>query len=355
MEKLPPLREYIFAVSLILFSALIGIIFRRIILRWLLAYTARTKWKGDEIIVKASKGIIPFVFLLAGLYTAAIYMPGYGFAKANHIFLFIHVLTVLVITVWVSRLIVGWIAAYQEGTDNPLMKSTLLDNIVRGGIFTLGILIILQILKVPITPLLTALGVGGLAVALALQPTLSNLFAGITIIAARNMHPGDFVRLESGDDGFITDISWRSTKIRTLSNRLIIIPNNRLADSIVNNFSKPENELSLLVGIGVSYSSDLEKVERVTIEVATEAMASNEGAVPGFQPFIRYNKFDAYSIKFNVILRVKSYTDQFLLQHEFIKRLHARYRKENIEIPFPINTIIMADNVKKAKNNGGHS
>jgi small-conductance mechanosensitive channel len=355
MENLPPLKEYIIAVAIILFSVLMGIIFRRFIIKRLLAFTARTAWKGDEIIVNASKRVIPFLFLLAGLYAAAIYMPGYGFAKPGQVYIVIHVLTALCITVLLSRLMVGWLRSYQDDTDNPLMKSTLLDNIVRGGMAIIGLLIILQILKIPIAPLLTALGVGGLAVALALQPTLSNLFAGITIIAAKNMHPGDFVKLESGDDGYIIDISWRSTKIRALSNKLIIIPNSKLADSIVNNFSKPENELSVLVGVGVSYSSDLERVERVTIEVATETMAANEGAAPGFQPFIRYNKFDAYSINFNVILRVKTYTDQFLLQHEFIKRLHDRYRKEGIEIPFPINTVIMAGQVNKDSSDGGHS
>jgi small-conductance mechanosensitive channel len=343
MQNLPSLKEYIIAGAIILLSLFLGIIFKKIIVKWLLRVTARTAWKGDEVIVNASRGVFIFLFLLAGLYASAIYMPGYGIFKSETVFLALHILATLCFTLIVSRVITGWIAMYQESTDSPLVKSTILNYIIKSIIFVVGFLIILQILKIPITPLITALGVGGLAVALALQTTLSNLFAGIQILAAKNLHPGDFVRLQTGDDGFIVDINWRSTTIRALSNRIIIIPNNKLADSVINNFSKPEEEMSILIGVGVSYSSDLEKVERVTIEVARETMAANEGAVHDFDPFIRYNKFDAYSINFNVILRVKTYVDQFLLQHEFIKKLHARYQKEGIEIPFPITTIIKAE------------
>jgi small-conductance mechanosensitive channel len=343
MQNLPSLKEYIIAGGIILLSLVLGIIFKRIIIKWLLRVTSKTAWKGDEVIVNASRGVFIFLFLLAGLYASAIYMPGYGIFKGETVFLILHILATLCFTLIASRIITGWIALYQESTDSPLVKSTILNYIIKSVIFVVGFLIILQILKIPITPLLTALGVGGLAVALALQTTLSNLFAGIQILAAKNFHPGDFVRLQTCDDGYIVDINWRSTTIRALSNRIIIIPNNKLADSVINNFSKPEEEMSILIGVGVSYSSDLEKVERVTIEVAREAMAANEGAVHEFDPFIRYNKFDAYSINFNVILRVKSYVDQFLLQHEFIKKLHARYQKEGIEIPFPITTIIKAE------------
>lgn len=346
MHNLPSLKEYIIAGAIVIFSLLLGVIFKRIIIQWLLRITSRTAWKGDEVIVNASKAVFIYLFLIAGLFAAAIYMPGYGLFKQEAVVLALSVLTTLCFTLIVSRIVTGSIAVYQETTDSPLVKSTILNYIVNSIVFMIGFLIILQLLKIPITPLLTALGVGGLAVALALQTTLSNLFAGIQILAAKNLHPGDFVRLQTGDDGYIVDINWRSTTIRALSNRIIIIPNNKLADSVINNFSKPEEEMSILIGVGVSYSSDLEQVERVTVDVAREAMAANEGAVHEFDPFIRYNKFDAYSINFNIILRVKTYVDQFLLQHEFIKRLHKRYKEEGIEIPFPITTIIKEEKVK---------
>jgi small-conductance mechanosensitive channel len=211
-------------------------------------------------------------------------------------------------------------------------------------VFVIGGLLILQNLGISITPLLTALGVGGLAVALALQDTLSNLFAGLQIIAAKNIQPGDYIKLESEDEGYILDINWRSTTIRALPNRIIIIPNQKLASSIIKNFSKPDKEIAVLVDLGVSYSSDLEKVEKVTIEVAREIMKNTTGGVVEFEPFIRYNKFDSSSINFTVIMRAKEFTDQFLVKHEFIKKLQQRYITENINIPFPITTVYMATN-----------
>ena len=200
---------------------------------------------------------------------------------------------------------------------------------------------ILHSLGISITPILTALGVGGLAAALALQPTLANLFSGLQIIAAKQLHPGDYIKLDSGEEGYVTDIAWRNTIIRALPNNMIIVPNSKLASAIVTNYYQPEQEMAVLVQVGVSYKSDLKKVEEVTIEVGKEIMREVEGGVPDFEPFIRYHTFDDSSINFTVILRTTEYVGQYLIKHEFIKRLHKRYNKEGIVIPFPIRTIHM--------------
>ena len=97
--------------------------------------------------------------------------------------------------------------------------------------------------------------------------------------------------------------------------------------------------MAVLVQVGVHYDSDLEKVEKVTIEVAKEVMREVKGGVPEFEPFIRYHTFGDFSINFTVILRAKEYTDQYLVKHEFIKRLHKRYKEEGIVIPYPIRAI----------------
>jgi small-conductance mechanosensitive channel len=114
-----------------------------------------------------------------------------------------------------------------------------------------------------------------------------------------------------------------------------VVPNAKLADLIVRNFSLPVDEQSVVIGVGVSYASDLEFVEKVTIEVARETLRAVNGGVVEFDPFTRYNEFGDSSINFSVILRVRTFSDRFLITHEFMKRLHARYEKEGIEIPFP--------------------
>ena len=132
---------------------------------------------------------------------------------------------------------------------------------------------------------------GGLAVALALQEPLTNLFAGIQIIASGKIKTGDYVQLNTGEEGFVEDIAWRSTSIKALANQIIIVPNNKLANAIVRNYMTPDPENGILVNLGVAYHSDLDKVETVTVDVATQIMKEVEGGIPDFKPFIRYNNF----------------------------------------------------------------
>jgi small-conductance mechanosensitive channel len=186
---------------------------------------------------------------------------------------------------------------------------------------------------------LATLGVGGLAVALALQDTLSNLFAGFHITVAKQIRIGDYVRLDSGEEGYVTDINWRTTKIKMLPNNVVLVPNEKLTKAIVTNYYLPDKEMAVTVNIGVHYKSDLNHVERVTCDVAREVMISTPGAASGFEPFIRYGGFGESSISLTVILRVKEFVDQYLIKHEFIKKLHERYAKEGIVIPYPIRAV----------------
>ncbi len=192
---------------------------------------------------------------------------------------------------------------------------------------------------VSITPVLASLGVGSLAVALALQPTLENLFSGIQLVMDKPIKVGHFVKLESGEEGYVYKIGWRSTWVRMLPNNVVVIPNKVIVDAKVINYYYPQKELAVLVQVGVHYDSDLEQVERVTIEVGKETLKEVEGGVEDFDPFIRYHTFDNFSINFSVILRAKEFVDNYLIKHEFIKRLHKRYAKEGITIPYPINAI----------------
>lgn len=224
-----------------------------------------------------------------------------------------------------------------------LPPTSLLEHLIKILVFVIGALALLRSLGISITPALAGLGIGGLAVALALQRPLGDFFAGIHLILSKQIRIGDYIKLETGEEGYVVDITWRNTTIRQLPNNLVIIPNSRLASLMIINYYQPEKELSVLLNIGVSYSSDLEKVERVTIEVAKEVMKEVPGGVPEFEPFIRYHTFGDFSINFSVILRAKEYTDQFLIKHEFIKRLHRRYRREGIEIPFPIRVVYLRE------------
>jgi small-conductance mechanosensitive channel len=213
-------------------------------------------------------------------------------------------------------------------------------SITRVIVWTIGGLVLLDSLGVAITPLLTALGVGGLAVALALQDTLSNLFAGVHILASRKVQPGDFIQLDNGMQGYVEDTNWRNTIIRQLPNNILVVPNATVASSIVTNYHLPEHEISVAVPCSVSYDGDLDHVEQVTIEVGREVMREVEGAVPEHEPTVRFNAFGGSAISFNVGLRAADISAQALIIHEFIKRLHSRYQKEGISNSSPAETIV---------------
>lgn len=248
-----------------------------------------------------------------------------------------------------AKILVGFVNLYSRKVGGALLSTSMFANLTRILVFILGILIALQQLGISVTPILTALGVGGLAVALALQETLSNLFAGIQMIASKQIRPGDYVKLASGEEGYISDITWRYTTVRALPNNTIVIPNAKLAAAIVTNYDYPDKEMSISIRIGVSYDSDLEKVEKVVIEAGVEMMKHVEGGVPEFKPFIRYHTFNDFSIDFDLILRSKEVTNQYLIKHEFIKRIHRRFKEEGIKIPFPIRDVYLQKNTEEAR------
>jgi len=337
--KLPWLPPTLF----ILGGLILGIIFEKIILKKINKFVSRTEWEVDDFIVQSLKGVTVLFFFVGGIYGALAYfdLPEQADTIANKTLL---VILILAITIVAARIAVGLTQFYSNRLKGDFPSSSILTNVIYGLVLIIGVLIILQSLGISIAPLLTALGVGGLAAALALQDTLSNVFAGIQIIISGQIRQGDYIELSGGEAGYITDISWRYTIIRAISNNMIIVPNSKLSTSIITNYHKPQQEMSVLMPVGVAYDSNLEHVERIVIEVAKEVMEEVDGGVPEYEPLVRYNEFGDSSINFNVVMRTKEFTSQYLLRHEFAKRLHRRFNQEGIEIPFPIRTVYMADN-----------
>jgi len=336
------MAQLILPLSLIAGGLLLGIIFEKIVLTKLRKIAARTKWEGDEIIIVALRGMAILWFVTAGVYGAILSIP-ISPALLSLLEKILLVIVILSVTMVLARVAAGFVNLYSKRAEGVLPAISIFTNLTKFLVFVIGILIILQSLDISITPIITALGVAGLAVALALQDTLSNLFAGLHIIASRQVKQGDYVKLDTGEEGHVTDITWRNTLIRALPNNMIIVPNSKLASAIITNYHLPEKEMTVIIQVGVSYDSDLTKVEKVTIEVAKEIMREIPGGVPEFEPVIRFHTFADFSINFTVVMRAREYVDQYLIKHEFIKRLHERYKKEGIEIPFPIRTVYMKE------------
>lgn len=281
---------------------------------------------------------LPWWFLLVGVWLAAGYWP---LTAEVQLLIGRTVFTIgaLSVTLAAAAIASQSVDVYGAILAPALPVSSLTRNIAWALIAVLGLLVVLNGVGLSITPMLTALGVGGLAVALALQEPLANFFAGLFITLAGQIRVGDYVKLDSGHEGYVVDFSWRSTRLRMLANNLVVVPNARLAQAIVVNHQLPSSDLAVLVEVGVDYASNLRQVERVVMEVGGEVMAEVPGGVSGFEPFIRYHTFADSSVNFTVILRASEFVDQYLIKHEFVKRLHTRFNDEGIVIPFPVRTI----------------
>ena len=327
--------------AIILGGALLaGLIFEIIVLLRL-RRAAEKKGRGLlGVIASSLRGMILLGLLLAGASAAVRYVP-LEEKTARLIGRVIVVLAIIAATIVTERLAVGLLGLRTRKKDGALPIS-LIATVVKLVVMMLGVLVIFQTLGISITPMLTALGIGGLAVALALKDTLSNLFAGFHILASRLVRVGDYVQLSSGQEGYVEDISWRNTNIRAILQYMIVVPNETLASATMVNYHEPQKPTLILMPVGVHYDSDLEHVERVTKEIAREAMREVPGGDETYEPLIRFHTFNDFSIDFNVVMRVTEITAQYSLKHEFAKRLHRRYGEEGIVIPFPIRTVEFA-------------
>ena len=335
--------KLILHVSITLISILILLVIRTIGFRILGRWAKRTETMVDDIILQTFKTPSVYWSFAIGIY---IWIEISDLPRKYEILLTktIYVLVIFSITIAVANLLVRMFNYHVQKSNLPIPTTGLADGVLKGIVITIGILIILTALKISITPIITALGIGGLAVALGLQDTLSNLFAGIHLLIEKSVRVGDFIKLESGQEGFVDDITWRTVRIRMLSNNVVVIPNVKLAQSIVTNYCLPEKRMSLSITIGVSYSCDPENVEKVLVEEAKKAVGEVPGLLGEPEPFVRFIPgFGDSSLDFTLIYQVNEFTDQYLVQHELRKRIFERFRKEGIEIPFPHRTVYLRE------------
>ena len=306
-------------------------------------------WK--TALIRGLKGapILIVVSLYLSFVTKMMSMPEPVEHLLTYIFFIILIITVMqVIARTATAIINNIIVARNEN----ISETSLLTDMVSWSIYLIGIIIILAECGISITPFITAMGVGGMALALGMQETLASVFAGFTMIFAPQIRNNDFVRLSNGQEGRIVDIAWRYTTIENLEGNTIVVPNKQIASAILTNYSVPAQDIKVKLQCGVAYDSDLDKVEQVVLEVAqkiqddvTKDILASKGkiaadaSVTTAKPGIFFHTFGDSAIEFSVTLNCKAFTHQYRMKHEFIKALTKRFREEGIEIPFPIVTV----------------
>jgi len=236
----------------------------------------------------------------------------------------------------------GATIALRTESDWDEKSLPMIRRVLNFTIVTVGALVILDQLGVSISPLLGGLGIGGIAVALALQPLLSNVFASSYMLSDASVRVGDFIEIAGGPSGWIEDIGFRATRIRTFDNNIILIPNSTLAESTVTNFDAAGAPVDAAITCGVAYEEDLERVEAICTEVLNNIIEEMDEAVGGRAPVFRYQSFGDSNIDFLLKVRANTRRDVGLVKHEMVKRIHARLTAEGITINYPARRLILA-------------
>ncbi len=246
----------------------------------------------------------------------------------------------------IGSLMLGWYAGNIATNTSSHIDDQLIPSFQRMLpilVWSLAILWGLAIFEIEISPLLATLGIGGIAIALAAQPTLSNYFAGTYVISEGEIQTGDFIEIEGGPSGFVEDISWRSTKLRSRFNNLIIIPNSMMSENMITNYSRPALAMNVIVTGGVSYSSDLQQVEDIVMEVANQIVVESEHAVTETEPRAGFSTFGDSNIDFWVFLQATDRAGSFQLKSQLIKQIHLRFNEAGIVINYPIRHLVVDD------------
>lgn len=335
-----------YSILLILFG--IGVAIEFVVLPLLRRFVIKREWFLSEVILRAVSGQALFWFSFLGLIsTLTIVVASVRIVSLARWLL--SLLAVLAATIFLVRLVTNAIRLYF--LRHKIGSISLLNNALRAFSVTVLIATSLAVVGVPIGPLLTILAGSSIGLSLALREPLANIFSGLTILVSNKIQPGDYIRLSTGQEGFITDIRWYDTYILELTDNLVVVPNALMANTILTNFHRPEPEFTLIFAMGVPYESDLSAVERLVVTVAEEVLREVPGGVAGVEPAIRYNAFGDTGVRFNVLLRVSSFAEQFVFRHEFMKRLGARFAAAGLPPPIPVQRLYVEGNELRTEEN----
>lgn len=319
----------------VLGALIIAIIFFRTIVFKALCPPKGERAKLEAYLLRSLEKPFYFAAMLVGLRLALEYTD---FKELATRLLLVEITVILLVAYSLFKLVDALLAWYREEfeTNRTIKKEELVPTarkIAIAIVIAIVVTMLLGNLGIEITPILAVFGIGGLAIALALQGVLSNFLAGFSMSMDRSIKMGDFIELENGTQGNVVSIGWRSTQIRTPLSNIAIIPNNKLARIITTNYSLPTSTSNVAVPCQVAYGSNLEKVEKITLAAARDTQRKTKGTVPEFDPFVRYDSFGKNGVRFFVLFSVQEVSDKPRIIHEFIKELYNAYAKNGIEIP----------------------
>ncbi|MBI4875787.1 MAG: mechanosensitive ion channel family protein [Acidobacteria bacterium] len=313
----------IFGVALLALGVL-----RQIALRWL-----RCKAAGPEspaAVLAGAVRIPSLLWCLAGALAVALRFAELTERQIHLAGIWIVIFLIVSLSLVGAAAAVRMVALYGQRRNMPFAVAGLSRTLTHIVVLSVGAMVLMHYLGLDIRPMLTALGVGGLALALALQDTLANMFAGIHILIEEPISPGHFIRLASGEEGTVADIGWRTTRIRTGTNNIIVVPNTKITSGILINFSLPELRAVIEIPVYAGRDADAARVREIILEEALET----EGVLPDPAPLVLFDPGPTPAYQhFRLFVHIERQVQRGLVASAVNLRLTARFRAEGVPLP----------------------
>jgi len=320
-------------------TAVISLLVRYFLLRALRAWATRVQSRPGMILHQALRWPTLIGIAILGVHFAiqASRLPDAVTRRGPAVLSGLWIIFLTVMCMGLARDLARYYSGILPGSQRV---TSLTENLAQGVVVIAGGLGMLHLFGIGITPIWTALGVGGLAVALALQDTLANLFAGLYVAVAGQVRIGDYIKLNTGEEGYVSDITWRSTILRSPADFWIIVPNTKLSQANVTNYYLPAKPIAVSLPVTVSYDSDLEQVERVLLEIALAGSRDIDGMLADPPPSVAFDPgFGESGLVFSINFQVAEFTGQGGVRSELRKRILRRFREEGIKIPYTTRTV----------------
>ncbi|HVW09090.1 MAG TPA: mechanosensitive ion channel family protein [Bryobacteraceae bacterium] len=323
-------------VALFLGTLLLGLVARRVVFKLLRGWAKRTDSQLDILLIDTLRGPVALWIVILGLHVAtqnSEIPPRYlrYFAPT------LQVLWGLSFTIALSQFAGSMVRFYGGAMRGVKSVSSLSQKLVQLSILVIGCLWLSKVIfNFSLAPVLTTLGVGGIAVALALQDTLSNLFAGFYVSVSGLVRIGDYIRLDSNQEGYIADINWRCTTMRTSLNNLVVIPNSKLGQAIYTNYFLPDGRMVVTMLCGVSADSDIDTVEKLLRDELVTCTSEVDSMLADPPPAVRFNPGPwGASLVFQLVFSVTQFANVPTARSDVRKRVYRRLRTAGIAVNFP--------------------
>ena len=340
-----PWVDPVISIAVVLVSTVVAGIVHFALFPLVMRLSHHTATELDEILVKAARWPVNVGIVVLGIYLSLTITLDLPDGIQRSINLIGQASGALLVVMLIGRVVsrgMDWAINEQEKkacrTVDPRLL-LMLRRVLVVLIYGLGILLVINTLGIPISPIIAGLGLGGVAVALAIQPTLSNLFAGTYVMTEGVVSPGDYIEMEGGVAGYVLEVGWRSTRLRTWSNNLIVVPNARFAETIITNYYEPTPPVNVYLTCGVSYDSDLARVEAVSMDVMNQVLDTSPHGVKEYGAYFGFENFGDSNVDFWLFLQARDRLASFELRSELINKLHNRFDEEAIVINYPVRTL----------------